>query len=67
MATGLPERAQRCVSFALIYLVAHELDRSVMSNPKRLSSEARPDNPADLSSFSSSHTAQDLPHGHAAE
>ena len=46
------------MSFTLIYLVAHELDKGVVSNLKRLSSEARPDNPADLSSFPSSHKPQ---------
>ena len=57
MAIG--HRSERSsVSFTLIYLVAHELDNSVMSNLKRLSSKARPDSPADLSSFPSSHTAQ---------
>lgn len=56
-ATG--HRSERnAVSFTLIYLVTHELDKGVVSNLKRLSSEARPDNPADLSSFPSSHTAQ---------
>ena len=46
------------MSFTLIYLVAHELDKGVVSNLKRLSSEARPDNPAELSSFPSSHKPQ---------
>ena len=46
------------MSFTLIYLVAHELDKGVVSNLERLSSEARPDNPAELSSFPSSHTTQ---------
>ena len=46
------------MSFTLIYLVAHELDKGVVSNLKRLSSEARPDNPAELSSFPLSHTAR---------
>ena len=57
MATG--HRGERsAVGFTLIYLVAHELDEGVVSNLKRFSTEARPNNPADLSSFPSSHTAQ---------
>ena len=46
------------MSFTLIYLVAHELNKSVMSDLKRLSSEARPDNPVELISFPSSHLMQ---------
>lgn len=46
------------VGFTLIYLVAHELNEGVVSNLKRYSAEPRPNNPADLSSFPSSHTAQ---------
>ena len=57
MATG-HRGARSAVGFTLIYLVAHELDEGVVSHLKRLAAEARPNNPADLSSFPSSHTAQ---------
>lgn len=57
LATG--HRGERtAVGFTLIYLVAHELDQAVVSNLKRLTAEARPNNAADFSSFPSSHTSQ---------
>ena len=57
MATG--HRGERTAAgFTLIYLAAHELDEGVVSNLKRITAEARPNNANDLSSFPSSHTAQ---------
>ena len=57
MATG--HRGERtAVSFTLIYLLAHELDEGVVSNLKRTTAEARPNNARDFSSFPSSHTSQ---------
>lgn len=57
MATG--HRGERTAAgFTLIYLVAHELDQAVVSNLKRLTAAARPNNPRDFSSFPSSHTSQ---------
>ena len=50
--------ARPAVRFTLIYLLAHELDEGVVSNLKRWSAEPRPDDPHDLTSFPSSHTAQ---------
>ena len=57
MAAGRPGE-RTAVGFTLIYLVAHELDQAVVSNLKRLTAEARPNNAQDLSSFPSSHTSQ---------
>ena len=57
MATG--HRGERtALGFTLIYLAAHELDQAVVSNLKRITAEARPNNANDLSSFPSSHTSQ---------
>jgi membrane-associated PAP2 superfamily phosphatase len=57
MATG--HRGERsAVGFTLIYIMAHELDATVVSNLKRITAEPRPYNPKDLSSFPSSHTSQ---------
>ncbi|WP_345123429.1 phosphatase PAP2 family protein [Hymenobacter antarcticus] len=57
MATG--HRGERtALGFTLIYLAAHELDQAVVSNLKRITAEARPNNATDLTSFPSSHTSQ---------
>ena len=57
MATG--HRGERtALGFTLIYLAAHELDQTVVTNLKRITAEARPNNATDLSSFPSSHTSQ---------
>ena len=57
MATG--HRGERtALGFTLIYLAAHELDAGVVSNLKRITAEARPNNANDLTSFPSSHTSQ---------
>lgn len=58
MATGRHKGVRTPVGFTLIYLLAHELEEGVVSNLKRVTAEARPNNPADLSSFPSSHTSQ---------
>ncbi|ALW86271.1 hypothetical protein AUC43_14970 [Hymenobacter sedentarius] len=57
MASGHPGE-RTAVGFTLIYLLAHELDNGVVSNLKRMSAEARPNNAQDFSSFPSSHTSQ---------
>jgi membrane-associated phospholipid phosphatase len=57
MATGY-KGTRTAVGFTIIYLLAHELDNTVVSNMKRITAEARPDNARDLTSFPSSHTSQ---------
>ena len=57
LATG-HHGVRPAASFTVIYLLAHELDQTVVSNLKRLSAEPRPYNPRDLTSFPSSHTSQ---------
>ncbi|QJX45965.1 phosphatase PAP2 family protein [Hymenobacter taeanensis] len=44
--------------FTIIYGLSHALSTGVVTNLKELSHTARPDNPADFSSFPSAHTAE---------
>ncbi|WP_214606947.1 phosphatase PAP2 family protein [Hymenobacter arizonensis] len=57
MATG-HKGTRTAAGFTIIYLLAHELDGTVVSNMKRITAEARPNNARDLTSFPSSHTSQ---------
>ncbi|WP_426059085.1 phosphatase PAP2 family protein [Hymenobacter sp. B1770] len=57
LATG-HKGTRTAAGFTIIYLLAHELDGTVVSNMKRITASARPDNARDLTSFPSSHTSQ---------
>jgi membrane-associated phospholipid phosphatase len=57
MATG--HRGERTpLAFTLIYVLAHELDGTVVSNLKRVTAQGRPFNENVRTSFPSSHTSQ---------